>query len=246
MAPEPAAPEPPKRAHVSRVRLKNSRPRSKGRSARARPDPDSDTDSEKTDDEPDSVTLGERESVLYQLEIIEARIQRGEDLEHCHPAMAVSLVSDFSLDDITPQEKEAKRNYETIIEDQTIPNSWPPRFWDSPHDRMSDAQSRELLEKLREFQSDAFLLSGPKQKVRRIKKPSPHGASDSSNSEQTADEEFIESSPSEAAGPPRTRIRTRSAGRIRDAVEYRRLCVRLSSKCFATDNSDDETDFSEF
>jgi hypothetical protein len=153
--PQPAAPEPPKRARVSRAppasRKPRPKPASKDRSARARADPDS--ESEKTDDEPepDAIPLGERESVLYKLEIIESRIQKGEDPEHCHPAMAVSLLPDYSFDDVTPEEKEAKRNYQTIIEDQTLPNSWPARFWDTPQDRLSDAQSRALLEKLREF-----------------------------------------------------------------------------------------------
>jgi hypothetical protein len=162
--------------------------------------------------------------------------------------MAVLLLPDYSFDDVTPQEKEAKRNYETIIEDQTIPNSWPARFWDGPDDHMSDEQSREVLEKLKEFQSDAFLLN-PKRQVKRIKKPSSRSVSDfstSSNPEHTDDEEFVDSTPSDTAAPLRTHVRTRSAGPIRGVVEYRRLFVRMPSKCFQTDSSDDATDFSDY
>lgn len=83
-------------------------------------------------------------NIHYQLEVIEKRIQNGDDEEHEHPAMCVQVLDEEGLSEVTNEEKKLRSSYEEIIYDKIKPSFWEPRCYDDEYYQLSRNDNRNL------------------------------------------------------------------------------------------------------
>jgi hypothetical protein len=133
--------------------------------------------------DPARVKDPDRQNLHHRLEVIEHRIQSGQDTKHLHPAMAVSVLQSHKPLTFTKSEAKMARRYGLIHETQTIPKFWTRRPWDSPNEVMDVESSLNLKSQIRTASRaalppkkiDRFAPDAPPKKriVRQKPKPKP-------------------------------------------------------------------------
>ena len=83
-------------------------------------------------------------NIHYQLEVIEKRIQNGDDEEHEHPAMCVQVLNEEGLSEVTNEEKKLRGDYDEIKYDQIKPSFWEPRCYDDEYCELTKNDNRNL------------------------------------------------------------------------------------------------------
>jgi hypothetical protein len=84
------------------------------------------------------------------LEICESRIQRGEDTEHQHPALAPIVSQSLGSLELTCEEIEMTSRYDCAAVVQPLPVFWPERVWDVGSSRLSVEDSDRLKAQIEE------------------------------------------------------------------------------------------------
>jgi hypothetical protein len=197
----------------------------------------------------DSHRIGpDRETLHHRLEVIEHRIQTGQDLKHAHPALAVSALHSHKSLTFTKSEAKMRRQYRIVEEPHTIPKFWTKRDWDSPADVMDVESSLNLKSQIRTVtrlppplkkSATSSPKTIPKKRIVR-QKPPPKP--------ETVREAEIRQRP-----PPAPRIETQErrgldlsadlTARMEERVAFR---LSLPADLYGTDASGDETDFDVF
>jgi hypothetical protein len=88
------------------------------------------------------------------LEVCEARIQRGEDAEHQHPCLAPVASSSSKELVLSEDETAMGSRYECQLVAQRVPLFWPERVWDEEACRMSQEETDRLTTQI--VESDGF------------------------------------------------------------------------------------------
>lgn len=226
------------------------------------PDPESKTDDKKSpkkirverpDLNIDAIVLDEFEDMHYKLEVIEHRIQVGDDHQHDHPAMSVAIYRDnFVLKNLTYKEKKLKTHYTKEVVDELRPAFWEPRPWDIGV--MNADDSGRLKERIAVLTKEASEVrrkddrkrrgGSMKHRERRMQRDFLDLDTVVYDSEDDSITETPRTTP--AASPARsTPVRTRSSGPLEDWKEEKPVLVKIASRVFATDDSDG-TDVSDF
>lgn len=227
------------------------------------PDPDSKGDDKKNakknrmeqlDRKLDSIVLDDFEDIHYKLEVIEHRIQVGDDQQHDHPAMSIGIYkNNFVLKNLTYREKKLKTHYAKESIEEQRPGFWEPRPWDK--NMMSVDDSKALKEKIAVLTKECNEIKHKEDKKRR-------GISGPKYKEKRMEQDFLDldtivydseddsppetPKPAPAASPARsTPVRTRSSGPLEDWREEKPVLVKICSRVYNTDDSDG-TDFCDF
>ena len=85
-------------------------------------------------------------NIHYQLEIIERRINFGDDDVHQHPAMSVQILQDEGLYDITEEERSLRKQYKFKPFNKIKPDFWEPRCYDDEYARLTPKDNQHLQE----------------------------------------------------------------------------------------------------
>lgn len=84
-------------------------------------------------------------NIHYQLEVIEKRIQNGDDEEHDHPAMCVQVLDEEGISKVTSEERKLRDDYEEIKYDKIKPSFWEPRCYDDEYCQLTKNDNKLLL-----------------------------------------------------------------------------------------------------
>jgi hypothetical protein len=153
----------------------------------------------------------------HHLEVLEHRIQTGDDPVHEHPVMAISMLRTNRSPAFSPDELVMKRRYRIVDEPHVVPAFWPTRSWDDPEDVMGDDSSVGLANELRRLKGESPI---PPQEGRRI-----------------PDDE-----PGRPKGVRVQRPRSSSRGFALSSLDSLPMEVAIPSQAYDTDNSEDATD----
>jgi hypothetical protein len=194
------------------------------------------------------IILTDFQSQHYQLEVLEHRIQVGDDETHGHPALAVELLPEFDGTTLTYEEHKLKTNYDCQPTDQLIPQFWEHRSWDDTAHKMSPDDSANLRRELSQFTQNSVPrdrphFSGNSRKHRRELRQWLASSGEEA-SEETEDDPVYQDDVPRPRTSPLLRARPKSAG-----VKPRKhsgVCVKLDFDRFITDDTDFETDFEDF
>ncbi|OHT05500.1 hypothetical protein TRFO_26773 [Tritrichomonas foetus] len=88
-------------------------------------------------------------NIHYQLEILERRIQFGEDEEHEHPAMAVEILDKFGISEVTDEERMLRKHYLVKSFEKVKPDFWEPRVYDDEYCRLTQRDNRLLMDAIK-------------------------------------------------------------------------------------------------
>ena len=169
----------------------------------------------------------------YCLEVLEHRIQQGDDKTHDHPGQSVNVYLSSGVGALTPEEQYLRNSYAFKKPDNIVPSFWPSRVWDYQNQTLTAQESNRLM-------SDGFkLMNRARQHVKKNQEDDFKPSDDSDEFEEP--EEIL---------PRRTRnlkshstMVTRSSGEPIDSdniISSTLFCV--STKYFSTDNTDDESE----
>ena len=178
----------------------------------------------------------------YQLEILEHRIQMGEDPKRDHPAMSLEALEHEGLQNVTKREKERHERYALVQEKHFLPQFWEQRPYDAFYTKLSAEDSAALRGMIIASTSNNASPCAMKTRKRTW---NPHEIRVEGGGKKleapTVRETFAvrkeavkEKHVVESVKEKRKRVMNKS-----------QTVVRLSSKLFDTDLSDD-TDFSDF
>ena len=196
---------------------------------------------EKPDIDANSIVLDEFDSRHFHLEVIEHRIQIGDDRFHGHPAMSVSVLPQFDETALSYREKKLKTHYGSADLSEPRPAFWEPRVYDTS--MRSAQESERLAQRIAEIQKEVETVRRREERAaRKVKRymTSPDYSED--YGEEESDEVGGRTPP--VSPLRRTHVRTRSVGLPDDGESERPVFVRVSTRDFATDDSD-TTDFDE-
>lgn len=84
----------------------------------------------------------------FQHEVIERRIQLGEDPRHGHPALSTEILRAEGPPDASPEEISLRATYTPVEEDNVLPAFWEPRTYDARYRRLSPAESARLAARI--------------------------------------------------------------------------------------------------
>jgi hypothetical protein len=115
-----------------------------------------------------SIVLNDLESLHFQLEVIEHRIQSGEDQSHDHPALSVTLLSTSDFSNLSYRETVFKTHYRQESRAEQIPGFWVGRPWDSPHRRMTGGETAALQTAIEKLHTDGITVKRSKSKRARM------------------------------------------------------------------------------
>ena len=161
--------------------------------------------------EPNTFTsnLGQIE-LHYNLEVLEHRIQQGDDQFHDHPGQCVNVFLETGVGALTPEEIYFKKGYVLKKPEIIVPSFWPPRVWDNQCITLNPEESEKLVSE------------GLKQ-VHRARHSKRHQEEDDF---EPSDSDDFEIEPEEKIPAPRARnprshttMVTRSAGNLSEVPE---------------------------
>ena len=217
------------------------------------------------DEAQDRVTDFSCEDIHFRLEVLEHRIQMGEDEVHEHPGMAVAVLRSEGVGEVSRKEQRMRENYGTLEERAIVPTFWAPRVYDREEDKLSQEESDELMAALGMCGVESFTSPmvtrrrswhphepsrSPSVEVKpeRVAEQKPKTVRKRERRPQADDssDEFVVSDDEDEV-KPRTVMETRSHRRVVEEEEepkekHRPITLRLSSKYFDTDDSGEETD----
>lgn len=98
-------------------------------------------------------------NVHFQLEVLEKRIQNGDDEVHEHPAMCVQVLDEEGLNDITEDEMQYRQTYKVRKVRKIKPSFWEPRCYDDEYATLTRNDDRRLREAIRETDYNNNCLS---------------------------------------------------------------------------------------
>ena len=191
----------------------------------------------------------------FEIEVIEARIQEGEDEIHEHPAMAQEVHLELGLQSMTKKERQHRNLYELKFEKNIVPLFWEKRVWDKDFYKLDEKESELLKEDIlnsingKKINRKGSLRSSSKnlkfeESSLTEEFESLVSSSDDSNSNSYSDDEIneikskLEENPKNIGEKMKTR---RSIPQI-SSLSIKPIC-KFSSKIFNTDNSDCLTDW---
>jgi hypothetical protein len=177
--------------------------------------------------------------VHFELEVLEDRIQLGIDQVRVHPIMAIAALPDFNPNRLSVSERRKQTQYTEEASHEICPSFWEPRPWDREEDRMSEADSNALRER----------MTRPQTRVRPARGRRLHLKMKDLFS--SSDEEFkmrLDREPPirEPRPPRRSAIRTRSSGPVDPTPPKPPLPIEIPSLSFVTESSGCETDGEDF
>jgi hypothetical protein len=149
-------------------------------------------------------TGAEMRRIHHQFEVLERRINNGDDKTHLHPAMAVRVLLTQAPPSLTNTEKCLAERYDVQPEVFTVPNFWPPRVYD------------DKVMSLDENDTGIWQMPLPHKKL--LAEPEAPEVSDA---------------------PPRRKI-------MKKPPALQMMVLRLPTRYFDTDASDQETDWDDF
>jgi hypothetical protein len=98
-------------------------------------------------------------NVHSQLEVLERRVQDGDDEIHVHPIAIIEILDTEGVQNITQDERDMQNRYLTAPEKDIVPTFWEPRQWDSAATRLTESESNMWREQLREFTPGRMAIS---------------------------------------------------------------------------------------
>ena len=212
------------------------------------------------DEKQDKVVDFDQESVHSMLEVLEHRIQVGDDEVHEHPGMAVSVLANEGVGTVSRKEQRLRENYVTIEERPIVPTFWPRRVYDRPCDLLTANESDDLAAAIEALGTESFTSSMitrrrswhphetqrptelPPKTVRA--EPKPERKRNRRKVDTESSDEFVVSDDDEVGESQRPVMETRSHKKIveDEPKKVKSMILRMSSKYFETDESDEETD----
>jgi len=199
----------------------------------------------------------------FEIEVIEYRIQEGEDLEHEHPAMAVDIHSKSGIYNFNKKELQHRNRYELKHEKNVVPLFWTNRVWDKDFLKLSELDTQKLKEEI-DFADNS--RKGMRKSTSRIHtKPTTYqsdsnesdysvtletSTSDGSSTESEDDEQINTQADEEKLDPvpliQSRRMRKTMATRASAGPIITNAVCKFSSRLFDTDESEWATDWSDY
>lgn len=176
-----------------------------------------------SESEIDAIVLTDFEQQHFDLEVIEHRIQGGDDIEHGHPAMSISALAQFDRNFLSYREKRLKMNYKSIEMPEPRPSFWEARVYDIGTRRPDESERLRL--KIADLQRE----------VNTIRRRTRRYVSDADGNEEESDGETR----SVGASPMRrTHVRTRALGPPANWDDEKPIMVKIAVRDFGTDDSE--------
>lgn len=190
---------------------------------------------EKPDIDADAIKLDEFESRHFALEVIEHRIQVGDDRFHGHPAMSVSVFPEFDASILSYREKKLKTHYVVSNLSEPRPLFWERRVYDTG--TRTASESEKLKARIADIQKEVDTVR--RREERAARKVRRYASSTEDSDEYGEEESEASATRTPPVSPLRmTHVRTRSVGLPDDAESEKPVFVRIGTRNFMTDDSD--------